>query len=90
MQIFFDAIQLFDMMIKMDENKFEPLAGIEHAETWMFDALMGGGIMNEYEDIADPFPALHNQVSRLLFVDFLRRVLLRHHRRHLKPNRDGI
>ena len=41
MQIFLDAVELFDVMIKMNEDKFEPLAGIKHAKTGMFDTFMG-------------------------------------------------
>ena len=41
MQIFLDAVELFDVMIKMYEDKFEPLVGIEHAKTGMFDTFMG-------------------------------------------------
>ena len=90
MQIFLDTVELFNVMIKMYEDKFEPLTGIEHTKTGMFNAFMRRRIVNECKDIVDPFPALDDEVASIFLIDLFGWILLRHHRRHLEPDRDGI
>ena len=77
-------------MIEMDENKLEPMVGVEHAETGVFDTFMRGRIVDQSKDVIDPLPAFDDEVPGFLFIDFFRRIFLRHHWRHLDPHRDGV